>query len=237
MWSKISRSVIHFTDQLPDQPGTNRRTGEPCRCSKSVPFCAQAKMVSGYVFNESAASLRATGPIGGVDAAGQEFVVNSAILFPTAEDGIRGEICITRHPFEDVARGSVDEQLVDGSFPAAEMSNAKLLDSLLARLQRHDAGACESLLSARHSLAIRMDDRDGTPRIHTGETGATAARILGDLFSGRDVAMVSRLVSAWYVFAEYTVALGDGGLRHVALVQSVEGQRLTSSFGYGWEGA
>jgi DMSO/TMAO reductase YedYZ molybdopterin-dependent catalytic subunit len=35
-------------DQLPDQPGTRRRTGAPCRCSSSWPFCAQARMVSGW---------------------------------------------------------------------------------------------------------------------------------------------------------------------------------------------
>src|SRR5262245_56559844 len=52
-----------------------------------------------YVFNDSAATLRGTGAVGDADAVGAEFVVNSAVLFPTADDGIRGEICVTRNPF------------------------------------------------------------------------------------------------------------------------------------------
>ena len=60
-----------------------------------------------YVFNESAATLRQTGPIGDVEGVDVEFVVNSAVLFPTAPDGIRGEIAVTRYPFADVIQGRV----------------------------------------------------------------------------------------------------------------------------------
>lgn len=58
-----------------------------------------------YVLNDSSATLLGTGDVGGIDATGREWVVNSVVLFPTAEDGIRGEICATRMPFEDVLRG------------------------------------------------------------------------------------------------------------------------------------
>src|SRR4051794_31977014 len=60
-----------------------------------------------YMFNESAATLEGTGEIGGVDATGMEFVVNSAVIFPTAPDGIRGEICATHYPFNDIVAGTV----------------------------------------------------------------------------------------------------------------------------------
>jgi hypothetical protein len=192
----------------------------------------QLRSIAGdwYVFNESAATLH--------PSAGPEFVVNSAILFPTASDGIRGEICITRHPFEDVAAGRVPEAPVDGSFPAAEMSNAALLDAWLVALRAGRGTEIEALLSPRHSLAIRLDDRDGVAAIHTGTEREAATRILGEIFAGgRDIALVNRLVSAWYVFAEYAIPLERGGLHRIALLQSVEQGRLGSSFGYGWEDA
>lgn len=199
----------------------------------------QLKQVSTdwYVFNESAATLRATGAIGNADTAGKEFVVNSAILFPTAEDGIRGEICITRHPFEDVAAGRVPEQPMDASFPVAESAHARLLDALLARLQDGHSGDIEALLGARHSLAVRLDDGNANSQIYTAQDGLAAAKVLSQLVSGADdVALISRLVAPWYVFAEYAVSLHTGGIRHLALLHSVEGERLTSSFGYGFEG-
>ena len=59
-----------------------------------------------YVFNETSATLLGTGMDDGVDAAGREWVVQSAVLFPAAEDGIAGEICITRRPMGDVIRGT-----------------------------------------------------------------------------------------------------------------------------------
>ena len=51
-----------------------------------------------YVFNESAATLRQTGAIGTVPVGDAEFVVQSAVLFPTAADGIRGEIALDALP-------------------------------------------------------------------------------------------------------------------------------------------
>jgi hypothetical protein len=183
-----------------------------------------------YVFNESAATLR--------PGDGPEFVVNSAILFPTDDDGIRGEICITRHPFADVAAGQVPKTPVDASFPAVEMRNAALLDTWLAALQQEGAEGVTALLSPTHSLALRLDDPQGTPSIHSARDGAAVARSICEIFSGsRDVALVSRVVSAWYVFGEYAVSLEGGAIRRIALVQSCEGGRLTSSFGYGWEDA
>ena len=182
-----------------------------------------------FVFNESAATLHPTdGPVG-------EFVVNSAILFPTASDGIRGEICITRHPFEDVAAGRVPAELVDGAFPAAERENAARLDAWLEVLRSADGEALGQQLSSRHALALRLDGVDGTPAILTGETRDDARGVLSRAFAGDDVAILCRVVSAWYVFAEYAVKLPTGGLRRIALLQSTEAGALGSSFGYGFE--
>lgn len=197
-----------------------------------VSASCQLRSVAGdwYVFNESAATLR--------PASGPDFVVDSAILFPTAEDGIRGEICITRHPFADVAAGRVPEVPTDGSFPVAEMANAELLDGWLAALQGGRRAEIASRLSTRHALAIRLDDRHGVPRLYGGDARTPPGEALAEIFAGaRDVAILTRVVSAWYVFAEYAVLLEDGRLRHLALLQSTEAGRLTSSFGYGFEDA
>ena len=47
---------------------------------------AQLKSISTewYLFNETAATLRGTGMVNGIDASGKEWIVNSAVIFPTA---------------------------------------------------------------------------------------------------------------------------------------------------------
>ena len=193
---------------------------------------------SWYVLNESAATLRTTGGLGtrhakaassSDDDAGREFVVNSAILFPTADDGIRGEICITRHPFEDVLQGTV--QVPRDASGARE--HATLLDGMLASLPRGPA-AIRPLLAPHHSLALRLDDAQGQPHVHTATTPEAACEVLASIAHGaRDAALVSRLVSDWYVFGEYALPLASGGVRRVALLHSVESGAFTSCFGYG----
>ena len=117
-----------------------------------------------YVFNDSAATLRGNGAVGDTDASGAEFVVNSAVLFPTADDGIRGEICVTRHPFDDVVRGLAPQQRAEpASYPAREMRHSTRLDELVDALRTGNEGAVGALLSPGHTLATRLDAIDGTP--------------------------------------------------------------------------
>src|SRR6266508_3272031 len=105
------------------QPGTVLTTYDQVRGyyegragSYVVTASMQLKTVSTnwYLFNESAATLLGTGEIGGIDATGLEFVVNSAVIFPTAPDGIRGEICVTRYPFNDIVAGTVQSDTAPG---------------------------------------------------------------------------------------------------------------------------
>ena len=197
----------------------------------------QLKSVAGdwYVFNESAATLRGTGSIGDTDASGAEFVVNSAILFPTADDGIRGEICVTRHPFEDVVRGVVAPAAAnDSAFPAREMSHTALLDRFVGALRAGSEAGVGSVLSPAHTLAIRLDALDGTPVVETASNRADAQKILCAQFrEARDVAVVSRIASDWYVFAEYVAELADGAIRRFAAIHPIENGELTGTFGYG----
>src|SRR4051812_13035077 len=111
-----------------------------------------------YVFNESAATLRQTGPLGPVPAGDAEFVVQSAVLFPTAADGIRGEIAVTRYPFDDVIAGRVSlPPAATGPLahlPMAELEHSALLDRLLEGIH---AGDVSALVTPDHQLAVRID--------------------------------------------------------------------------------
>ncbi len=188
-----------------------------------------------YVFNESAATLCGTGPIGEVDATGREFVVNSAVLFPTASDGIRGEICVTRHPFDDVVRGTaVVLPALDGRFPEREWQHATLLDRFLAALRGEDSTAVAGLLSDRHTFATRLDVLGAEPRIESGRGRDAAQEALASIFAGLDdVALATRLATDWYIFAEYVGRLASGAIRRFAAIHPVEDGELTGTFGYG----
>ena len=197
----------------------------------------QLKSVAGdwYVFNESAARLRGTGQIGDVDATGREFVVNSAVLFPTAVDGIRGEVCVTRHPFEDVVADTLPPRPPEKThYPEREMAHSAVLDRFVAALREGEAQAIGALLSDAHRMALRADSAEGVPNIHAGEGRAFAQDALVQLFAAsRDVAVVSRVASDWYVFAEYLAVLEEGGLRRLALTHPLDDGEITGCFGYG----
>ena len=190
-----------------------------------------------YVFNDSAATLRGTGAVGDADATGAEFVVNSAVLFPTADDGIRGEICVTRHPFDDVVRGTAPNIVAEpASYPAREMRHSAMLDELVDALRTGSDASVASLLSPGHTAATRFDAIDGTPCISTARSRADGQKILTSIFAGaRDIAIVSRIATDWYVFAEYVADLGGGRVRRFAATHPIEDGLFTGTFGYGKE--
>jgi len=211
-------------------PGQVRKYYEGRSGSYVVTASAQIKSVttSWYAFNESAATLLGTGDVNGVDAAGLEWVVNSAVLFPTAPDGIRGEICATRHPMDDVILGAVP--------PHAEASAAHgvLLDRMASALRSGDWADAAAELGDRHSLAVRLDPVGAAPRIHTGNGRDQSRDQLSELFGGaKDLTFMVRLATDWYLFAEYLLGLDSGRHRRLALIQPVEDGRVIGTFGYG----
>ena len=192
-----------------------------------------------YVFNESVATLRQTGPIGDQPARGAEFAVNSAVLFPTAVDGIRGEIALTRFPFADVLAGRVPAR-AGGSGPLAylptdEIGHSHLLDRFVDALV---AGDVTELLSEDHCAAVRVDGpaTNGAARTRVeAHDGETAAAQLAGLFAGADdLTLSGRVVTDWYVFAEYLGRFA-GRLRRVAAMHPVRDGRLQGTFGYGFD--
>jgi len=201
---------------------------------------AQLKSVSTdwYLFNESAATLRGTGMIGDIDATDREFVVNSAVLFPTAPDGIRGEVCVTRYPFVDIVTDTVatPPPPTDARtyLPLREMEHCALLDQFLAALRAHDPARVAGALRPSHTMAVRLDDTAGTQRVFTATTSLDAEAALGTMFGEvRDLTLMTRIATEWYLFAEYLGQLPDGSVRRLALTHPVENGLLTGTFGYG----
>lgn len=190
-----------------------------------------------YVFNDSAATLRGTGTVGDIDASGAEFVVNSAVLFPTADDGIRGEICVTRHPFDDVVRGLAPKIVAEPqSYPAKEMRHSARLDELVEALLLGKQEAVAAMLSPSHTIAVRFDTLGHAPTITSGRSRADGTKLLTGLFSGaRDICVVTRVATDWYVFAEYLADLGGGLVRRFAATHPIEDGVFTGTFGYGKE--
>jgi hypothetical protein len=187
-----------------------------------------------YVFNESAATLRQTGAIGSVPPGDAEFVVQSAVLFPTAADGIRGEIALTRHPFDDVITGRVPTPTAPTGplayLPVAELEHATLLDRLLDGLR---AGDVTALVTADHQLAVRVDGAGAATRF-VGHDGTDAADALVTLFAGaRDITVEGRVTTEWYVFAEYLAVFDDEQLRRLVAIHPVRDGKFEGTFGYG----
>ena len=201
---------------------------------------AQLKSIASdwYLFNESAATLRGTGMIGDVDATDREWIVNSAVIFPTAADGIRGEICVTRYPFVDIVKDDVVAPPPPSDartyMPMREIEHTAILDRFLATLRTSDATKIETYLGANYTMAVRVDDLDGDQSVLTATTAGEGARNIATIFAGAsDLTLVSRLSTDWYVFAEYLVNYDDGHVRRLALTHPVEGGKLTGAFGYG----
>jgi len=185
-----------------------------------------------YLFNESSATLLGTGSVNGADAAGREFVVNSAVLFPSAPEGIRGEICATRHPFDDVVRGTVRAR------SESEVDNAALLDRWCFALRGGDWAAGAAELADGHTIAVRVDGADGTQSVHVARSREDSIGLLPTVFGGAtDLTLVVRIATEWYLFAEYLLPLTDGGPRRLAVIHPVEDGRIIGSFGYGSEAA
>jgi hypothetical protein len=140
------------------------------------------------------------------------------VLFPTAEDGIRGEICATRHPMDDVIR----RVAVDGG---DELANGLLLDRLSLAARAGAWATVRETLADAHTLAVRAGGE-----VLTATDADTSAAALEELLGGaEDLTLLNRVATDWYLFGEYLV----GGDRRVALLQPVEDGRIVGTYGYG----
>jgi hypothetical protein len=191
-----------------------------------------------YLFNETAATLRGTGTVGAVDATDKEWIVNSAVIFPSALDGIRGEICITRYPMDDVVAETVRMPAPPSGrqtwMPLREMENGALLDRFILEVRDGEWSKVNNDLSEVHALAVRLDDVKGSQQVFTATDRKSAGDAFRKLFAeAADLTLLNRIASEWYVFAEYLVRLEGGGRRRLAVMHPVDDGKLTGTFGYG----
>jgi hypothetical protein len=190
-----------------------------------------------YVFNESVATLRGTGLVDGIDVTDRVWQVNSAVLFPTAADGIRGEICVTRHPFGDVVRGTIFPPAPGAPQGVARQADHALLSDELTRAWGGgDHAAVRALLSERASAAVRLDTADGSVEVHRAVGADDVAKVLSSLLpegGPHGIAAMTRLATEWYVFAEFLVRRPEGGVRRIALTHPIEDGAVIGVYGYG----
>jgi hypothetical protein len=88
---------------------------------------------------------------------------------------------------------------------------------------------------------VRIDG-PGSPARFECHDGTRSADALVALFAGaRDLTVIGRLSTEWYVFAEYLAVLdpsttaAGGRLRRVAAIHPVRDGKLEGTFGYGFD--
>lgn len=90
-----------------------------------------------------------------------------------------------------------------------------------------------ALLTSDHQLAVRVDGT-GAPARFVGHDGSESAHALTTLFAdARDLTVLGRVATEWYVFAEYLAVFDDGRLRRVVAIHPVRDGQLEGTFGYG----
>lgn len=177
-----------------------------------------------YMLRESVATLRGVGDVGGVATGGMEFMVNSAVLFPTTAAGIGGELVYTRYPFGDVVAGRVVAPTpADGPahLPNDRIAVVDVHDAYLDAWRRNDTAAMASCLSedCRWERRTRHADEPASAR-HDSATGREATQALFERWADAmpvEIVVLNRLVSEWYVFADLHVVFEDSAVRHIAL--------------------
>jgi hypothetical protein len=168
--------------------------------------------------------------------------VQSAVLFPTAADGIRGEITLTRYPFEDVIAGRVSAPTAPTGplayLPVAELEHSALLDRLLEGMR---AGDVNALVTPDHHLAMRVDGPGSPARFEFHDDTGSANALIAPFAGARDLTVLGRVTTEWYVFAEYiavfdSATAGDSGRpRRLVAIHPVRDGKFEGTFGYGFD--
>ena len=187
------------------------------------------------------ATLRPVGDVGGVSTDGTNFQVNSAVLFPTCDDGIGGELVWTRYPFGDVVAGRVAAPVpADGPnhVPTARMRVADTHDGYVEAWRRGDVDGMVRRLSEDCRWQRRVRDATTTSYISTTGHAETRRAFEGALGGGSaiTVEILNRIVTEWYVFCDAYLEIDDGGaeplaVRHIALHPVDDSAQLRAELG------
>lgn len=143
--------------------------------------------------------------------------INTVTLFPSAGDGIQGEFLWERAPEDDPTPLPVPAELnPSGVVPTVKLRNAKLHERFVEALADGRVDNAMALMSPTPLWAARSYAADAGPAPMIKAEGRDQLRqFLTDwcgLFQVNRVAVVTRLATEWYVFADelYTVTLKTG---------------------------
>jgi len=185
-----------------------------------------------YVFHEGFATTTEV-------RTGAAFTHEYVVLFPTAPDGIIGEILWPRQSLADLYAG---RPRPESSEPGADRRRANRAghDRYLDALRHGDAAAAAGQWHDEARVAVRQST--DAPRVVHGTgrdvVGSRIDSLLGAVYQP-EVRVLNRVVGEWYVFVDWVVrgdARGGGGgieLRMASIHPMRDGGLIGGELGYG----
>jgi len=185
-----------------------------------------------YVFHEGFATTTEV-------RTGSTFTHEYVVLFPTAADGIIGEILWPRQSLADLYAG---RPLTEPGRPGAERRRANRAghDRYLQALRERDIAGALAQWHDEARVAVRQCT-DAPRVVHGAGRDAVGARI-DDLLGAVDqpeVRVLTRVVGEWYVFVDWVIrghARGGGDrieLRMASIHPMRDGGLIGGELGYG----
>lgn len=167
-----------------------------------------------YALHESLATVRHVGEFNGVPPSRQEFRVHSVVLFPTAPDGIVGELEWTRFDFADIFRASAAITAVppgpESHLPVARLTAADRHERLIRAWWAGDADGVLAELADDVRWASKHDhDGQFGGVVHSASDRAGVERIVAAFTEIRSVELtrLQRYATEWFSFAEWKIAV------------------------------
>jgi hypothetical protein len=218
-------------------------------------------VTSWYRFHEVYSQITHIGPVpegvphppfptpgeGGTDPSGGPYWFPMCVLFPTAPDGICGELGVWQFDMKELFSGYNElAPQVPGPAPyidGIEFRNAQTLSKLNQAWKAGDTSAVLDLFAVDCYSVTRTVELVGAERSRVIARGREEqARIFDPEQTGRivDLNMISTVQSPWYIFAEYklTIEVGDALIyRQLAAVYPIgRGGELLGRLAYGVDG-
>ena len=200
-----------------------------------------------YVFNHSIATMRHTGLVGGVPGTGRDHLVQSSVLFPITEDGILGEVPWNRHTWAELVQGVPEREARSADPIAVELRTIDAHDAYANALRSGDAEALAAVVVPDFRVAMRnyfVTGRGGTTATETAAAAAEDLRAMHAAVEVRELVVLNRVATEWFVFAEYLWRMrsrdravvdveGDFDLKTAAIYPVDDRGRLVAELGYG----
>lgn len=176
------------------------------------------------------------------------YNTNTVVLFPIANDGIRGEILCERdylvHGPTSWRDGEVE---IDAGLPSLHVRNLRLLDQFFEACAKREMDTIASLLAPHCVWSMRSYRQQNGKPIDQASSKPEVLDILDARMSAFDVVgstILNRIISDWYVFAEQYLTVRSVGLpgippgavcqfREAAIYPITEDGHLMGAVGFG----